>query len=109
MANANNHPTPIVVGPELVLRVPTDADLDGMIELCRDPEMVRWTTVPVPYERVHAEEFLHRVGAGWADGTMATFAIELRGRYAGNLDLRMEEANWASVGSGWPSGPVGST
>lgn len=88
----------IRVGPDLLLRGPREADLEAMVEHCRDPEMIRWTTVPTPYERAHAEEFLAAAGSGWADGSAATFTIEYRGRYAGGLDVRMQEASWADVG-----------
>lgn len=91
-------PMQIRAGPNLLLRPPVAADLDAMVEHCRDPEMIRWTTVPVPYERAHAEEFLAAARRGWADGSAARLVIDYRGRYAGGLDVRMQEASWAEVG-----------
>ncbi|MEU4412160.1 GNAT family N-acetyltransferase [Nocardia salmonicida] len=47
---------------------PTGADIDRIVECCQDPDVQRWTTVPVPYQRGDAEQFLDRVVApGWAD------------------------------------------
>ena len=40
------------------LRVGTDADVDAITRVCRDPETQRWTRVPSPYERHHAQEFV---------------------------------------------------
>ncbi|MBC7303496.1 MAG: GNAT family N-acetyltransferase [Nocardia sp.] len=49
---------------------PTGADIDRIVECCQDPEVQRWTTIPVPYQRCDTEEFLDRIVApGWADNT----------------------------------------
>jgi RimJ/RimL family protein N-acetyltransferase len=50
-------------------------DADRVHALCQDPEVQRWTSVPVPYEPQHAEDFLARVEAQWGDGTAATWAL----------------------------------
>jgi len=84
----------------VILRAPADADVEAMIEMCRDPEMQRWTTVPVPYSAADAREFLGFVRTAWRDGAGAAFAIEADGRYAGSVDLRLREASWAEVGYG---------
>lgn len=45
---------------------PTAADIDRIVECCRDPAVGRWTTIPMPYGRTDAEEFLDRnVAGGW--------------------------------------------
>ncbi|MFE3542556.1 GNAT family N-acetyltransferase [Nocardia sp. NPDC059177] len=47
---------------------PTGADIDRIVECCQDPEVQRWTSIPVPYARADAENFLDRsVAPGWAD------------------------------------------
>ncbi|MFD3507386.1 GNAT family N-acetyltransferase [Nocardia sp. NPDC058666] len=47
---------------------PTAADIDRIVACCQDPDVQRWTTVPVPYQRSDTEDFLDRVVApGWAD------------------------------------------
>ena len=54
----------------LLLRPPRAADVDQVLRTCQDPEVARWTTVPDPYRRTDAEDWVHRaVPAGWAAGT----------------------------------------
>lgn len=65
-----------LTGDRATLSPPGQADVDPVFEYCRDPEVQRWTTVPSPYERADAIHFiLDVVAAGWATGTMATWAI----------------------------------
>ena len=47
---------------EIRLRPLEERDIDGVVAGGRDPESVRWTTVPHPYEREHAEFFVHEYG-----------------------------------------------
>ncbi|PWV77935.1 RimJ/RimL family protein N-acetyltransferase [Nocardia neocaledoniensis] len=48
---------------------PGAPDIDRIVECCQDPEIVRWTTIPSPYGRAEAEQFLDLVVApGWAAG-----------------------------------------
>ncbi|ANW21991.1 GNAT family N-acetyltransferase [Streptomyces clavuligerus] len=54
--------------------IPDDAE--AVCRICQDPDIQRWTTVPSPYLREHAEEFTgHTVPEGWHNGTMYTFAV----------------------------------
>ena len=43
---------------DLVLRPARPDDADAITAACQDPEIPRWTFVPSPYTRVHAEEFI---------------------------------------------------
>ena len=86
-------------GPDLVLRRPRPDDVEDMVEQCRDPEVQRWTTVPVPYHETDAHEFLKRVSDGW-QANVATFAIVYAGRFSGSLDLRFDGVGGAEVGFG---------
>ncbi len=62
----------------LLLTPPTDADLDRITEVCQDPEIQAWTTVPSPYSRADAEGFLrHVVEPGWATGNEPTWAVRV--------------------------------
>ena len=65
LATARSFPdsVPILVDAEagVTLRAPGRGDLPGMVEQCRDPEMIRWTSVPTP-EATSSEmlrSFLH--------------------------------------------------
>jgi hypothetical protein len=62
---ARNFPdsVPILIDAEagVTLRAAARRDLPAMVEQCRDPAMIRWTTVPNPsdgYQLRDAEEFL---------------------------------------------------
>lgn len=87
--------------PRLRLRAHTAADIDAAYQMCSDPEFQRWTTVPVPYERHHAEGFLlDKIPAGWRDGGMWAWAIEHDGRFAGTVNLRDGRGRGGEVGFG---------
>ncbi|MEI4273638.1 GNAT family protein [Klenkia sp. LSe6-5] len=84
---------------DVLLRAHTEADLPAVVEQCQDPDMQRFTSVPVPYAASDAAAFLDHVRAGWADGSTASWAIEVGGRFAGTVDLRLGEG-WAGIGYG---------
>ncbi|MGN9912074.1 GNAT family N-acetyltransferase [Phytohabitans sp. LJ34] len=73
----------------LRLRPPEARDFDAMVEACRDPESVRWTTVPDPYDRTHAEDFALRITpTRWGRGEGAIYAIaDPDGSWVGAIDL----------------------
>lgn len=89
----------LVDGPDLTLRLPFVGDVDDIVAHCRDPELQRWTTVPVPYHETDAQEFLKRVAEGW-QANVATLAIVHEGRFAGSVDLRFDGVGGAEVGFG---------
>jgi RimJ/RimL family protein N-acetyltransferase len=93
---------------ELRLRPLEERDLDGVIETCRDPETVRWTTVPHPYRREHAEGFLGDVAqAAWARGTGATFAVAAADdRWVGSVDLRISPGDPLVADVGFMTAPA---
>lgn len=71
----------------LELSVPTDADVDAIYEACQDPDIQRYTPVPVPYERQHAESFVAQVAKDWESGPHLTWAIREQGRLVGTIGL----------------------
>lgn len=84
------------------LRRHRDDDVDGMVEQCTDTESQRWTTIPVPYERRHAEEFLAQTADGWRNGSMSAFAIAdpTTDEFQGTIDVRPDGTGGAEVGYG---------
>ncbi|WP_055699486.1 MULTISPECIES: GNAT family N-acetyltransferase [Streptomyces] len=63
----------------LCLRTFVPEDIDEIHLACQDPDIQRWTTVPSPYARVHAEDFVnHRVPAAWRDDVEYTFGVRPR-------------------------------
>jgi hypothetical protein len=92
---------PTLTDGVVTLRAHRPDDVPRMVEQCRDPMSIAWTTVPVPYAESDAEEYgLQVLPAGWADGTEWAFAVELEGRYAGTVSLRDEGPGRAEIAYG---------
>ncbi|MGW0119527.1 GNAT family N-acetyltransferase [Streptomyces sp. NPDC003327] len=52
-------------------------EVDVVYEICQDPDIRRWTTVPDPYGREDAAFFLNRIiPDGWRDDKEYGFAVE---------------------------------
>jgi RimJ/RimL family protein N-acetyltransferase/DNA-binding CsgD family transcriptional regulator len=82
------------------LRPPAPADIDDITLGCQDPESIRWTTVPVPYEREHAVDWVAQHAPTedwWANPTWAVTVMP-RDRWSGSLDLRPDGEGGAAVG-----------
>jgi [ribosomal protein S5]-alanine N-acetyltransferase len=100
---------PILIDAEagVTLRAAGKKDLPAIVEQCRDPEMIRWTTVPTPpdgYQLRDAEEFLALTAVGWTTGQRLGWTIEAerdsaRG-FCGSIDLQLEGDGVAEVGFG---------
>ena len=66
----------VLTGDSVRLSVPTTADVERIVEICQDLEIQRWTTVPSPYLREHAEGFVSTmVPHGWKQETAFTWAV----------------------------------
>ncbi|MDN4614363.1 GNAT family protein [Leifsonia sp. F6_8S_P_1B] len=69
-----------LTGSRVALSAPVEADIDRVTELCQDPAIAEWTTVPRPYGRTDAEGFIGVVVAdGWVSGRSCTWAIRRDG------------------------------
>lgn len=71
----------------LVLRAPDASDVDAITDACQDPDIQTWTTVPSPYSRSDAEEFVRLVSAWWADGSETVWAVRADGILVGMIGL----------------------
>jgi RimJ/RimL family protein N-acetyltransferase len=94
-------------GGPIRLRAPRLADVDAIIAACTDPESVRWTTVPHPYEPADAEFFIGPyTGDRWKRGEAAVFAItDAADAYAGSMELRMHPTDPAVADVGYLIAP----
>ncbi|GAA1353020.1 GNAT family N-acetyltransferase [Streptomyces beijiangensis] len=60
----------------LLLRALDRRDIEATYVACQDPGIQRWTTVPSPYERMHAEFFIEQmVPEGWRTDSAYNFAV----------------------------------
>lgn len=102
----------------VTLRAHAETDVAGLVEQCRDPESIRWTTIPTPeggYSENDARAFLELTRQRWNDGRSYNWAIELAAGsggasngadphpavpFAGSIDLRPEAGGVAEVGYG---------
>ena len=83
-------------GPVLLRRHRID-DIDDIVLACRDEQTWTWTTVPQPYEREHAEAYIARTVGTSIDGE-TRWAIEVEGRFSGNIGAILDGAGRADVG-----------
>jgi RimJ/RimL family protein N-acetyltransferase len=91
---------PTLTDGVVTLRAHRPDDVDHVVAQCRDPLMQRWTTVPVPYERRHAEEWIATREHEWRQGRYLAFAVETDGVFCGTVDLRPDGERGATVGYG---------
>jgi RimJ/RimL family protein N-acetyltransferase len=66
---------PDLADGELRLRPPERGDVDAVTVACQDPEIARFTRVPSPYERAHAEGWIAHAADAWRAGTEAVFVV----------------------------------
>ncbi len=59
----------------LVLRPWLPSDVPRIFEACQDPQIQRWTTVPVPYTRDSAESFVAHSESRWESARGALFGV----------------------------------
>lgn len=97
---------PTLTDGVVTLRAHRDDDLEGVLAQCRDPEMQRWTTVPVPYSLEDAKTFVrHVVPGGWETDRAWEYAVSARDddgveRFAGGVGLTRRGDGRAEVGYG---------
>lgn len=92
---------PTLTDGTVTLRAHRADDVDALVVQCSDPEMGRWTTVPVPFTRAHAVDWVTSRAQAWADGQgELTLVVEVGGVLAGQVGLRPDGAGAAEIGYG---------
>lgn len=90
----------------LELSLPTDADVEAITAAAQDPEVPRWTTLPSPYERAHAEDFIGKAARWWDEATELTWGIRRDGGWIGMIGLhRLRIGGDAEIGY-WMAAPA---
>jgi RimJ/RimL family protein N-acetyltransferase len=86
---------PVLPAGVVTLRRPDHRDLDDCVAACRDPDSVRYTTVPNPYGLQDARFFVDtHTGRQWASGEGVVYAIaDDADTFAGSMELRISSAD----------------
>lgn len=82
----------------LELSAPVEDDVDAIHEACQDAGIQRYTTVPSPYRRNHAAEFVEKAAGWWRDGVECTWAIRTPQELVGMIGLHRIAAGSAEIG-----------
>ena len=90
---------PELITEKFTLRPLREADLDELVQICTDPETVRWTTIPLNYTRDDAQTFLTFTQRAAAAGRELTWAIDDSGVLAGAISLRLPEGSANAPGT----------
>jgi RimJ/RimL family protein N-acetyltransferase len=92
------------VGPELVFAQWADEHVDALVEIYRDPDIQRWTRVPMR-DRDSAVAWVDAQRDGWVTGTRLCFAVhDGDGRLVGCVVLKRptsapEVGYWTAPGA----------
>ena len=100
MTGAITLPEPFTDG-ELLLRPPTREDLPRIVEVCRDPAIGHFTTVPVPYDADAARWWIEFAAERLASGTGAHLLVEEAGTAVAAVGLDVNPADRAGRVGYW--------
>lgn len=81
----------------LVLSIPTTDDIDAIDAACQDPEIAKWTTVPSPYTREHAVDFVALAASAWDADAEFIWAIRQDDVLIGMIGLHNVRAHTAGA------------
>lgn len=92
--------------PRLELSIPVAADIAAITEAAQDPDVPRWTTLPSPYTRSHAEDFITQSATRWDNGTDLVWAIRVEGAWVGSIGLHGVSLGGAAEIGFWMAAPA---
>jgi RimJ/RimL family protein N-acetyltransferase len=85
----------------LVLRPPTPGDVDRITEICQDPDIQRFTRIPVPYRRQDAESFVAMATEALQQGRGAHLLVEVDGTVVGCVGAGIDRTDQLAVVGYW--------
>ncbi|MDO5682447.1 MAG: GNAT family N-acetyltransferase [Propionibacteriaceae bacterium] len=104
---------PTLIDPErrVLLRAHRPADVPRVVEMCTDPEFVRWTTTPHPYRIADATSFINdfvpnEVDTGrsmiWAIEAIDTASAAAGGtaQFCGSVEIRLQDDGRGEIAFG---------
>ncbi len=68
-------PRPVLTDGVVLLRAPVASDTEALVAGAGQESVARFTRVPSPYTAAEATAFVHLATAGWADASVAAFAV----------------------------------
>jgi RimJ/RimL family protein N-acetyltransferase len=94
-------------GEKITLRPADMRDVDAIFTTARDPETLKWITLPLDYPRERAVGFVEGYAPGWwARGDGAVWVIaDADGDYVGQLDLRIDTSDRQVADVGFMTAP----
>ena len=72
---------------QLVLRPWQEVDADFVFESCQDPDIVEFTTIPAPYTRFNADEFIRSRSELFENKEVIPYAGVVNGKLAMSVSL----------------------
>jgi RimJ/RimL family protein N-acetyltransferase len=82
------HPDPPLSDGVITLRALSGADVDALTAACQDPEIPRWTRVPVPYRRADALGWIAAAELELEAGvTIGWLAVDDEGRLLASVSV----------------------
>ncbi|MDX1621645.1 MAG: GNAT family N-acetyltransferase [Nitriliruptorales bacterium] len=91
----------IFTGTDLVIRPPAAQDVDRVTEICQDPDIQRFTRVPVPYRRTDAESFVRMATEALARGAGAHLLVEVAGVVVGCVGSTIDRIDHVGTVGYW--------
>jgi RimJ/RimL family protein N-acetyltransferase/DNA-binding CsgD family transcriptional regulator len=99
MASTDRGVPPVLSDGIVSLRRLAPDDADDITLGCSDPLCAEWTTVPSPYRRQDADEWLaQRASADWWSGPAWAVTVLPSPRWCGSIGLRPDGVGGAEVG-----------
>jgi RimJ/RimL family protein N-acetyltransferase len=100
MASPYDSPQPVLTattdrGDKITLRPPEERDAEALVIACTDPESIRWTTLPEPYDLARAHGFITEYAPGWWQRRQGACWVitDPEGAYAAQIDLRVSRGD----------------
>ena len=85
--------TAVLTSSRLTLDSISASDAAAVFEYCQDPDIQRYTRVPLPYERNHAEYFTEVYATEAASGAaLCLWAVRSNSQLVGTAELRFDSA-----------------
>jgi RimJ/RimL family protein N-acetyltransferase len=100
--------TEVVRTERLVLRPYRSDDVDAVFRACQDPDILRWLTVPSPYTRDDAVEFVTQISvSARAEKRGLLTAVEADGEFVGSAGVHDLTGGLLGPGIGYWLAPWG--